>query len=45
MQQSTVEYGTSKSDCGERRMIFISRFAILALALIAKRQRRDEGLA
>jgi PAS domain S-box-containing protein len=38
-------FGTSKCDCGELRMRFISRFGIPALALTAKRQRRAKGSA
>jgi signal transduction histidine kinase len=38
-------YGTSKLNCGERRMRFISRLATPALALTSMRQRRAEGLA
>ena len=45
IRQNTVGYGTSKCDCGELRMRFISRLAIPARALTAKRQRRTEGLA
>jgi hypothetical protein len=41
-QQNTAGYGTSKCNCGERQMRFISRSAIPARALIAKRQRPAE---
>ena len=42
---NTAGFGTSKCDCGERRMRSISRLAIPAQALIAKRQKRAEGSA
>jgi signal transduction histidine kinase len=45
IRQNTVGFGTSKCDCGERRMRSISRLAIPAQALIAKRQNRAEGSA
>ena len=45
MRQNTVGHSTSKWDCGERRMRFISRSATPAQALTAKRQKRVEGLA
>jgi hypothetical protein len=45
IRQNTVGYGTSKCDCGERRMRFISRLATPARGLTLKGQRRAEGLA
>jgi hypothetical protein len=45
IRQNTVGYGTSKLNCGERRVRFISRLATPALALTSMRQRRAEGLA
>ena len=44
IRRNTVEYGSSKCACGERRMRFISRLRIPVRALTAKRQKRAEGL-
>ena len=40
IRRNTVEYGSSKCACGERRMRFNSRLRIPARALTAKQQRR-----
>jgi hypothetical protein len=45
IQQNIAGCGTSRLNCGERRMRFISRLATPALALTSLRQRRAEGLA
>ena len=45
IQQNTAKCGSSKHNCGERKVRFISRLKIREQALISKRQREAAGLA